>query len=255
MDSTPQGAALTARRLGVRGPRGWAFQDVDVTAGPGALVAAEGPSGSGRTSLLLALTGRMRATAGRAEVGGLPLPRAMAAVRRITAPAHVPGVTELEGALSVAEHLRERALIQRRFTGGPRALLRPRTERRAADAVRAEAALAAVGLDVGALPKGPRTLARDLGRLPSLRLSLALALLGAPRLVAVDDVDLGLTEAERPCAWGLLRSVAEGGTTVLAACAEAPRDAVVVSLGPRPNKDLRPDEEVTADALPEAGRA
>ncbi|WP_425587967.1 ATP-binding cassette domain-containing protein [Streptomyces prasinosporus] len=34
------------------------------------MLAVEGPSGSGRTCLLLALTGRMRPTEGRAAVGG-----------------------------------------------------------------------------------------------------------------------------------------------------------------------------------------
>ena len=117
------------RGFGVKGPRGWAFQDVDLNAGPGSLIAVEGPSGSGRTCLLLALTGRMRPAAGHAEVGGLRLPQKMAAVRRISALGHVPGVSELDPALTVAEHLRERALLQRRFDGSLRALLRPRAER------------------------------------------------------------------------------------------------------------------------------
>ncbi|CAM5381015.1 hypothetical protein SRIMM317S_02567 [Streptomyces rimosus subsp. rimosus] len=59
MDTTRQGAAVNARGIGVKGPRGWAFRDVHITAGPGSLIAVEGPSGSGRTCLLLALTGRM----------------------------------------------------------------------------------------------------------------------------------------------------------------------------------------------------
>ncbi len=56
------GVAVTAEEFGLRGPRGWAFRDVGLDAEPGALIAVEGPSGSGRTSLLLALTGRMKAT-------------------------------------------------------------------------------------------------------------------------------------------------------------------------------------------------
>ncbi|MYT05250.1 ATP-binding cassette domain-containing protein, partial [Streptomyces sviceus] len=56
------GIAVTAEGFGLKGPRGWAFRGIDLAAEPGALIAVEGPSGSGRTSLLLALTGRMRAT-------------------------------------------------------------------------------------------------------------------------------------------------------------------------------------------------
>ncbi len=74
MDS-PHGAAVTAEDFGLKGPRGWAFRGVRLDAPPGALIAIEGPSGSGRTCLLLALTGRMRPSEGRAEVGGLRLQR------------------------------------------------------------------------------------------------------------------------------------------------------------------------------------
>ncbi|MEV6315090.1 ATP-binding cassette domain-containing protein [Streptomyces sp. NPDC051776] len=279
MDSTPHGAAVTAVRFGVKGPRGWAFHDIDLNAGPGSLIAVTGPSGSGRTSLLLALTGRMRPAAGHAEVGGLRLPQKMAAVRRISALGHVPGVAELDTALTVTEHMRERALLQRRFSGSLHALLRPRRER-AADAQRLiDAALEAAGLDLDALPKGPRTVVRDLERLESLRLSVALALIERPSLLAVDDTDMKLSDDERDQAWAMLRAVAEGGTTVLAVCSEAPDGAVVVSTAkpeggepadnaPR-SADGQPDAETgadrkaadtdtqegAADALAETGRA
>lgn len=227
MDS-PHGAAVRAEGFGLKGPRGWAFRKVDVEAGPGSLIAIEGPSGSGRTCLLLALTGRMKPAEGHAEVGGLRLPRRMAAVRRISALGPVPGVSDLDPALTVTEHLRERALMQRRFDGSLRALLRPPGERAAAARARIDEALGGVGLDVEALPKAGRTAVRDLERLEALRLSVALALVGRPRLLAVDDADLKLSEAERAEAWELFRGIAARGTTVLMVCTEAPEDAVVV---------------------------
>ncbi|GGQ37054.1 ATP-binding cassette domain-containing protein [Streptomyces mutabilis] len=228
----PHGLVVTARDFGLRGPRGWAFRDVRVDAEPGALIGIEGPSGSGRTSLLLALTGRMRPTDGTATVGGLRLPRQMSALRRISALAHVPGVTDLEPALTVAEHLRERALLQRRFGGSVRGLLLPRAERAARARLRTDAALAAADLDLETLPKGPLTAVRDLGRTEALRLSIALALIGRPRLLGVDDTDLKLSAAERAAIWSLLASIAASGTTVVAVCSEAPEDAVTVSTGP-----------------------
>ncbi|MGW7056389.1 ATP-binding cassette domain-containing protein [Streptomyces sp. NPDC054887] len=230
MDS-PHGAAVIAEEFGLKGPRGWAFRGVRVAAEPGALIAVEGPSGSGRTCLLLALTGRMRATEGHAEVGGLRLPKKMAAVRRTSALGPVTGVSELDPAFTVAEHLRERALLQRRFDGSLRTLLRPRAERAAEARARIDAALDAAGLDLRTLPKGARTSVRDLERLEALRLSVGLALMGAPRLLAVDDMDLKLSDAERVLAWELLRSVSRTGTTVLAVCSEAPDDAVRVTTG------------------------
>ncbi|MEW2551805.1 ATP-binding cassette domain-containing protein [Streptomyces zhihengii] len=222
-----RGAAVTAEGLGLKGPRGWAFRAVDLDVPAGTLVAVEGPSGSGRTCLLLALTGRMRPSEGRAEVAGLALPRRMAAVRRISALGPVTGVSDLDPALTVAEHLRERALLQRRFGGPFRALLHPRATRAEARARLGEA-LAAAGLDLETLPKQGRTAVRDLERLEVLRLSVALALVGRPRLLAVDDTDLKLSDAERAEAWELLSGLAASGTTVLAVCSQAPEGVATV---------------------------
>ncbi|MBO1333397.1 ATP-binding cassette domain-containing protein [Streptomyces sp. VRA16 Mangrove soil] len=253
------GAAVIAAGFGVKGPRGWAFRDVDVDAGPGALVAVEGPSGSGRTCLLLALTGRMRPAAGEARVAGFRLPKQMSAVRRVSALAHVPGVTDLDPALTVTEHLRERALLQRRFDGSWRGLLRSRDERVAEAKQRIEAALTGAGLDPDTLPKAGRTAVRDLERVEALRLSLALALIGRPRLIGVDDTDLKLSDTEQADVWRQLKAVADAGTTVVAVCSKAPAGAVVVSTAPAPTKATAPDrddtDKETADALAEAGRA
>ncbi|MFE9388165.1 ATP-binding cassette domain-containing protein [Streptomyces sp. NPDC006784] len=278
-----RGAAVSAADFGLTGPRGPVFDGVGFTAGAGSLIAVTGPSGSGRTCLLLALTGRMKAGSGRAEVAGHPLPKRLAAVRRITALGPVPGVNDLDPALTVTEQLRERVLLQRRFGGPLRGLLRPRRERAAASRERLQTALDTAGLDLDALPRGGRTAVRDLGRLEELRLSMALALLGEPGLVAVDDVDLKLSEAERAAAWELLRTVADGGTTVLAVCSEPPPEgAVVVRTGAaRPGgaqtgpdgsapaaeahedagdaedaeKDEKDEKEGAEDALAEASRA
>ncbi|MFC9686270.1 ATP-binding cassette domain-containing protein [Streptomyces sp. NPDC056948] len=246
------GARVAAEGLGIKGPRGWAFRGMSVDAEPGSLIAVEGPSGSGRTSLLLALTGRMKITEGTAAIGDAGLPKQVSAVRRVSALAHVPGVTDLEPALTVGEHLRERALLQRRFGDSLRGLLRPRGERAAEAGLRVDAALAAAGLDLETLPKGPRTAVRDLERLEALRLSVALALVARPRLLGVDDTDLKLSDDERDEVWALLRSVADAGTTVVAVCSEAPEGAVKVST--RQSTHQSEDKE-KADAFAETGRA
>ncbi|WP_461029457.1 ATP-binding cassette domain-containing protein, partial [Streptomyces sparsus] len=209
------GAAVTADGLGLKGPRGTVFEGVSLDAPADSLISVEGPSGTGRTCLLLALTGRMRTTAGHATVGGHRLPKRMSAVRRIAALGPVPGVTDLEPSLTVAEQLRERALLRSYFTGR-------RLERRSERRARVEAALADAGLDPAALPKGARTAVRDLERLEYLRLQVALALLNRPRLLAVDDVGLKLSDADRGAAWALLRDLTRQGVTVLAVCSEPP---------------------------------
>lgn len=284
---------ITADGFGLKGPRGWVFRDVSFTAPAGGLVAVEGASGSGRTCLLLSLTGRMRATEGHAEVAGFRLPKQLAAVRRVAALGPVTGVAELEPALTVGEHLRERVLLQRRFGGSLRELIRPtgydETQsasprgwrrmtggREAASRARVDEALAAAGLDLSALPKAERTAARDLERLEALRLGTALALLARPKVLAVDDADHKLGPAERDQAWEMLRGIAASGTTVLAVCSEAPADAVVVRTRapaagtdagtPRHggevdedaaagSDDENTDEKGAADAHAEAGRA
>ncbi|MEV0524720.1 ATP-binding cassette domain-containing protein [Streptomyces sp. NPDC050439] len=252
-----RGAAVTAREFGLKGPRGWAFRGVGVEAAPGSLIAVQGASGSGRTCLLLALTGRMRPTEGEASVGGFRLPKQLAAVRRISALGPVPGVTDLDPALTVAEHLHERALLQRRFGGSLRGLLRPRSERKAEARLRVDSALTAAGLDLESLPKGRRTSVRDLERLEILRLSVALALIGRPLLLGVDDVDLKLSDAERREAWDLLRSLTQSGITVVAVCNEAPDDAIAVCTDRADDNDDNhaDDDKEKADALAEAGLA
>ncbi|MET7284987.1 ATP-binding cassette domain-containing protein [Streptomyces sp. NPDC005573] len=242
------GVDVVAEGLGLKGPQGWVFREVTVRAEPGSLIAVEGASGEGRTCLLLALTGRMKPTAGTASVGGLALPRRMAAVRRTSAVANVAGVTDLEPALTVGEHLRERALLQRRFGDSLREALQPRPDRTHEARLRADAALAAAGLDLESLPKGSRTAVRDLERLEALRLSVALALIGRPRLLAVDDVELKLSADERAEVWKLLRSLTRAGTTVVAVCRTAPEDCVAVPTRPRDRKEQ-------ADALTPTGRA
>lgn len=231
------GAAVTAEGLRLEGPRGTVFEDVSLRAEPGSLIVVDGPPGSGRTALLLTLTGRMRPNGGTAEVADHGLPRRAAAVRRITALGPVPGVSDLEPSQSVAEQLRERALLLQRYDEPLRSLLRsPR--RRAADVRdRREAALTAAGLAPDSLPKGHGTPVRELARQDEFRLGVALALLGRPRLLAVDDVGLKLPGAEVTAAWSLLASVAASGTTVLAVGAppdDPPADVPLVTVSTRP---------------------
>ncbi|MFD4990351.1 ATP-binding cassette domain-containing protein [Streptomyces sp. NPDC058374] len=276
---SPEGAAVEADGIGLKGPRGWVFRDVRFEAAPGSVVALTGASGTGRTCLLLALAGRMKLTEGEARIGGLRLRKQAAAVRRTAALAHVPGVDDLEPSLTVGEHLRERVLLQRRYGTAPlaalKAALRPPRERRAAARRVHDAALTAAGLDLATLPKGPRTAVRDLERLERLRLCVALALIGGPRLLAVDDVDLKLAAPLREEAWALLASVAADGVTVLAVCGEAPAelpggvplavvgtdratDARTAPHGPDATAAAtteKTEKKETADALAETGRA
>ena len=212
MGDLTEGAAVTAEALGLRGPRGWVYRGVGLEAEPGTLAVLAGPAGSGRTSLLLTLGGRMKPGEGHAAVAGLRLPQQAAAVRRLAALGPVPGVNDLEGTLTVAEHLRERRLLH----------FSRRTPRRSVDQV-----LGLTGLAADGLTGGLGTPVRTLDPLQALRLSTALALLGRPRLLCVDDAEARLSAEDREAAWALLRAVADSGTTVLATALDAPDHADV----------------------------
>src|SRR4029079_12303328 len=80
---------LRARGLGLRVGDRPVFADVDLDVLPASVVAVVGLAGTGRSSLLLGLTGRIALTAGTLEVSGTSDAkriRALTAVARITAP-------------------------------------------------------------------------------------------------------------------------------------------------------------------------
>ncbi|MEV7005801.1 ATP-binding cassette domain-containing protein [Streptosporangium sp. NPDC051022] len=191
------GVAVRASGLSLRGGHGWVYRDVALEAGPGSLTVVAGQAGSGRTGLLLTLAGRMKPTGGALSVGGHVTPRS---IRRVAALGLVDGVNDLEDALSVREHLRERV-------AGPfRNRRRPE---------RAGAALALAGLECS---PDDRTLIRDLGRERRVRLGIALALLDGPGLLVLDNVDTGLGEDRRDALRATLADLAERGLTVVASC-------------------------------------
>jgi ABC-type multidrug transport system ATPase subunit len=96
---------LSATGAGVRHRRRWLFRDLDVTVEPGELAAVVGPPGSGRTTVLLALAGRLRLSAGKIEISGT------------AALGYVPDVTAPEPVFTVAEHVRERLALLGRPVG------------------------------------------------------------------------------------------------------------------------------------------
>jgi ABC-type multidrug transport system ATPase subunit len=193
------GAAVRADRLSLRGPRGWVYRDVSFDVAHAGLVALEGAHGAGRTSLLLTLAGRMRPTSGSARVDGLDIPRRMRAVQRIAALGLVPGVNDLEPGLTVAEQFRERELLHLRLRPHP-----------------------AVPTALEAwLETDSATLVRDLDGRRRHLLGAAMAMVGSPRVILVDDVDAGLSRAGQALLWADLAAVADRGITVIATCADA----------------------------------
>ncbi|MEV2276219.1 ATP-binding cassette domain-containing protein [Nocardiopsis sp. NPDC049922] len=198
-----EGVTLTTRE----GP---VYTDVDFTARPGTLTVFQADSGGGRSSLLLTLTGRMRPSSGTLFVDGYALPRQARRVRRISSLGLMDEVNALDDRLRVREHLSEGMLL--RLRPGVRSLT--------------DESMAAVGL----ADLDRNTLVKELTMLQRRRLGVALALLPEPRLLAVDNVDGGLSSEHQADMWRTLKDLADEGLTVVATCADT--DEVHTVAGP-----------------------
>ncbi|HET9655300.1 MAG TPA: ATP-binding cassette domain-containing protein [Kineosporiaceae bacterium] len=195
---TPQPLAVDADRLGLHGRERWVFREVGVRLPVGAVLAVIGAKGSGRSSLLLTLAGRMRATDGRLSVLGYSLPRQARQVRERAAVARVGRAVALEPGLTVAETVRERSLLD---------VVSPDLA-----AERFGWACSVLGLDLHG-----HGLVEDLSGLEQTQLACAVAAVGAPSLLLLDDVDAGLHSHEESAVWRGLRGLADSGVSVVAA--------------------------------------
>ncbi|MFJ9523140.1 ABC transporter ATP-binding protein [Kitasatospora sp. NPDC101801] len=198
----------------------------------GGLLVVHGPAGSGRTSVLLALSGRMRLHTGVVRVGRHRASGAGAGrVRRLVAVARADGAVAAEGRLRVRELIAERCWLEPGVT-----------RRRVVEAARP------LGLHLRAA-----TLIEDLPPLDALLLDLALALAAGPPVLAVDAVDRDFTGHDRDRAWQALAAVTATGRTVLSTTAQppvpVPEGAVLLAL-PHRSTDLPADR--TAHATPPA---
>jgi ABC-2 type transport system ATP-binding protein len=154
----------------------------------GSVTGLLGPSGCGKTTLLRAIVGVQRVASGEVRVlgdpAGTPLQR-----RRI---AYVTQAPSVYGDLTVRENLRYFAQIV------------------GADAERIDVVAEAVGLTphlptrVGSLSGGERS-----------RASLAVALLGEPQLLVLDEPTVGLDPVLRRELWQMFHRLADEGATLL----------------------------------------
>jgi ABC-2 type transport system ATP-binding protein len=155
----------------------------------GELFALLGANGAGKTTTIEVLEGLQRATAGRVRVLGLDPIRDRKALRPRT------GVMLQKGGFSGSLTVSETVELWRSFTASPRP---------AADVIEL----------VRLTDKAPVAVAQLSGG-EGRRLELALAVLGRPELLFLDEPTTGMDPASRRQTWEVVRQLQREGTTVL----------------------------------------
>ena len=187
-----------------------ALVDVSLTLHSGEVLALLGPNGAGKTTALSLLLGLLRPDEGEVHLFGR-LPQAATSRERVGVMLQLSGVPET---LTVAEHLALFAAYYRQPL--PRGEVLERT--------------GLLGLE--------RRLYGKLSGGQKGRLHLALALVGNPDLLVLDEPTTGLDVASRRALWESVRKAAAEGKTVLLTThnleeADALADRIVVLNGGR----------------------
>lgn len=206
-EADPSSGFLVAQGLSATGPEGPIFTTVSVTAELGEIVTIIGDSGTGRTALLLALSGRFKCQAGTLTIAGEQRP---SRIRSSVAIAWAPPAVMFDDNHTVAAVLSESALV------GDTA---EAEVRRRCDELRLD-------LDTG-------TAFGRLSRLDRTLLALASAWAADAPVIAVDDLDSGVDDAGTARLWEAARVVADDRRLVLATAVRAGTAADRV-LHPRP---------------------
>ncbi len=188
MSTAAPADAIVIRGLGVRRGGAAVLRNLSLTVSLGSVTGLLGPSGCGKSTLMRSIVGVQKGVTGEVIVLGVPAgsPALRSEVGYVT---QAPSVY---GDLTARENLRHFA----RILGVP-----DEEVGRAIETVD-------LGRDAGRLVRrmsgGQRT-----------RVSLAVALLGAPPLLVLDEPTVGLDPVLRRDLWATFRSLAEAGTTIL----------------------------------------
>ena len=158
-----------------------ALRDVSFELAPGELAAVLGPNGAGKTTLLSILAGAQQASSGSVSVPARDVGWA-------------PQQPALYSKLTVAENLELFARLER--VGDPRASV--------------AAMLAQSGLQERA-----GELLANLSGGNRQRVNVAIALIGDPPVLALDEPSASLDPAQRERLWEFVAGLARGGTTVI----------------------------------------
>ena len=188
---------LAAEGINVRFGRLQVLADLDLTIYRGELLGIIGPNGAGKSTLLSVLGGTTHPQGGRILLDGVDITAKRSSWRSRQGVATSYQIPRPFLGMTVFEN----ALVAARFAGN----LKGREAQ--------ESALEAMSLaNLQGLADVP---ARNLRLLDRKRLEVARALASGPRLLLLDEIAGGLTEAEVPELLTLVRGVLDAGVTVV----------------------------------------
>jgi branched-chain amino acid transport system ATP-binding protein len=171
-----------------------AVNGVDFTVQPGEILAIIGPNGAGKTTVFNLIAGKLRPTAGTIRMQGEDITKLAlrGRIRKgIVATFQVPRVL---GELTV----REIVALAVHYSGQGR------------NAVHGHVEELCARFD---LPPDATAVSLDLHRLKKLEMARAVAV--APSVLLLDEVACGLDTSERDSISGMIRQLAEGGTSII----------------------------------------
>jgi ABC-2 type transport system ATP-binding protein len=187
------GTAVSARGMRKSFGEHTVLDDVDLEVGEGTIFALLGPNGAGKTTIVRILSTLIRADAGTIRVAGHDLATDPDAVRAAI------GVTgqfsAVDNLLTGEENLRLMADL--------RHLGRAAGRRRVAELLDRFELTDAARKPLSAYSGGMRR-----------RLDLAMTLVGAPRLIFLDEPTTGLDPRSRRTMWQIIRELAADGVTI-----------------------------------------
>lgn len=169
-----------------------ALKHINLELSEGKITGFIGPSGAGKTTLIRSIVGRLQTPKGSIEVLGHPA--GSAELRN--------AVTYMTQELSVYSDLtvNENLIYFARMSGQSRADAQKSVKELLATIDMPDKAIALVG---------------DLSGGQKQRVSLAVALIGSPKLMVLDEPTIGLDPALRDRLWRLFNEIAARGTTLI----------------------------------------
>jgi ABC-2 type transport system ATP-binding protein len=191
MTMTP---TIEARGLRKRFGKAVGLDGLDLVAEPGAVLAVLGPNGAGKTTFVRAVATLLRPDDGSLRVAGHDVRREPEMVRRMI------GLAGQFAAVELAMTGRENLEMVARLFGLPR---------------RAARANAATVLEELGLEEVAGRLVRTYSGGMRRKLDLGASLVGAPRLLLLDEPTTGLDPRSRIELWDAIRGLVERGTDVL----------------------------------------